>query len=134
MHLNLGRFHPSNFPQGDSIPEAMAPPQITYAPAPITAESPRLMRQKQREFIEKARLTSKLAASPMSSKPDAPRLDPLGSPIGQVTPLELEEAGDYFSTMGAGKKSPATSPAARSSRSSSGSREDPPRRTLALGS
>lgn len=133
MQLNLGRYHPSNFLQGDAIAEGLAPPAITYPTAPMTSESPRLMRQRQREFIEKARLTSKLAASPMSSKPDAPRLDPLGSPKGPVTPLELE-ADDYFSTMGAGKTSPATSPAARSSRSRSGSREESSRRTLTVGS
>lgn len=82
-------------------------------------ESPRLLREKHREFIEKARQSSKLAASPFAIKPDAPRLDPLGSPHGNVTPLALEEAGDYFSVGALGKMSPATSPGTRSPRAAS---------------
>ena len=41
-------------------------------------------------------MSSKIAASSMGIKPDAPRLDPLGSPKDAVTPLALEEATDYF--------------------------------------
>lgn len=77
------------------------------------------MREKHREFIEKARQSSKLAASPFSVKPDAPRLDPLGSPHGNVTPLALEEAGDYFAVGVMGKMSPVTSPGTRSPRAAS---------------
>jgi len=72
------------------------------------------MRERQRELIDRARLSSKIAASPMGIKPDAPRLDPLGSPKGQVTPLELAEAEDYFQVAGAGKVSPVRSPGALS--------------------
>lgn len=150
MQLNLGRYHPSNFPQSNGPSEgsyAMQGPQITHAraPPPMQIESPRLMREKHREFIEKARLSSKLAASPQSVKPEAPRLDPLGSPKGPVTPLALEEAGDYFSTVGGGKISPATSPGARSPRANSISSDEdtepakktrklaPPRPNLELG-
>lgn len=120
----LGRFHPSNFSQPDSVPSssaAMQAPQITYSRAPPTVlvESPRLLREKHREFLEKAKLSSKLAASPLAIKPDAPRLDPLGSPKGPVTPLALEEANDYFSVAGAGRISPAASPGTRSPRSRS---------------
>lgn len=120
----LGRFHPSNFSQPELVPSSstnMNAPQITYSRAPPTlpVESPRLMREKHREFLEKAKLSSKLAASPLAIKPDAPRLDPLGSPKGPVTPLALEEAHDYFSIDGAGKISPAASPSARSPRSRS---------------
>lgn len=77
---------------------------------PIVLESPRLMRDKQREFLERAHLSSKIAASQMGVKPGAPRLDPLGSPKGPVTPLALEEGDDYFQVAGAGKISPAGSP------------------------
>lgn len=126
MQLNLGRYHPSNFAQADV--SSSQTPQITYtrAPAPVPAvvESPRLLRDKHREFLEKAKLTSKLAASPLSVKPDAPRLDPLGSPKGAVTPLELEEASDYFSVAGAGKISPAGSPGTKSPRSRSVSSDE----------
>jgi len=72
-------------------------------------ESPRLMREKQREFLERAHLSSKIAASSLSIKPTAPQLNPLGSPNGQVTPLALE-GDDYFQVAGAGKVSPAGSP------------------------
>lgn len=68
------------------------------------------MREKQREFLERAHLSSKIAASSMGIKPGAPRLDPLGSPKGPVTPLALEEGDDYFQVAGAGKVSPAGSP------------------------
>jgi len=79
------------------------------------------MREKQREFLERAHLSSKIAASSMGVKPGAPRLDPLGSPKGPVTPLALEEAGDYFQMAGAGKISPAASPGGRSPRSDTAS-------------
>jgi hypothetical protein len=77
------------------------------------------MREKQREFLERAHLSSKIAASSMGVKPGAPRLDPLGSPKGPVTPLalDLDEAGDYFQVGGGGKISPAGSPGTRSPRS-----------------
>lgn len=79
------------------------------------------MREKQREFLERAHLSSKIAASSLGSKPGAPRLDPLGSPKGPVTPLALEEGGDYFQVAGAGKVSPAASPGGRSPRSEASS-------------
>jgi len=79
------------------------------------------MQEKQREFIEKVRFSSKIAASPFTNKPGAPRLDPLGSPKGPVTPLALEEQGDYFLVARAGKTSPAVSPGARSVRSTGSS-------------
>ena len=125
VQLNLGRFHPSNFSQADAASSAAAP-HITYTRAPpsVQIESPRLLRQKHREFLQQAQLSSKLAASPRSSKPDAPRLDPLGSPKGAVTPLELAEAGDYFSSVGAGKVSPAGSPGSRSPRAGSITSDD----------
>lgn len=90
-------------------------------------ESPRLMREKQKELIARAQLSSKIAASPLSAKPDAPRLDPLEGPQGPVTPLLLEDqATDYFAVVGGGRFSPVGSPGARSSRStgSSGSKEE----------
>jgi len=52
-----------------------------------------------------------MAASPFTSKPDAPRIDPANSP-GPVTPLALEDGGDYF--MVAGGPGPAESPGSRS--------------------
>lgn len=79
------------------------------------------MREKQRELLDSVRLSSILAASPAGQKPGSPRLDPLGSPKGPVTPLALEESTDYFSVAGAGKPSPAASPGAKSARSDTSS-------------
>ncbi|KAI1611381.1 hypothetical protein EDD37DRAFT_650853 [Exophiala viscosa] len=115
LHMNLPRFHPANFPHLDSpaMPSStVQSPAITLnrVTAPVLPESPRLMREKQREFLERANLSSKIAASSMGVKPGSPRLDPLGSPKGPVTPLALDEAGDYFQVKGAGKISPAASP------------------------
>ena len=51
----------------------------------------------------------------MAVKPDAPRLPPLGSPKGPVTPLALEEGpGDYFTAAKQAGRSPAASPGAKS--------------------
>ena len=75
------------------------------------------MREKQRELLDSVRISSMIAASPAGQKPGSPRLDPLGSPKGPVTPLALEEPSDYFSVSGAGRRSPATSPGGRSHRS-----------------
>lgn len=124
--MSLPRFHPANFSHFDS---PATPSSTVQSPAitinrvtqPVQLESPRLMREKQREFLERAHLSSKIAASSFSSKPGAPRLDPLGSPKGPVTPLALEEAGDYFQIAGAGKISPAVSPGGRSARSDTAS-------------
>lgn len=123
MQMNIPRFHPSNFNNLDSAagmpPSGVQSPTITLnrITQPLQLESPRLMREKQKEFLERAQLSSKIAASSMGVKPGNPRLDPLGSPKGPVTPLELDEAADYFQVAGAGKISPATSPQPRSPRS-----------------
>lgn len=84
-------------------------------------DSPRMMRQKHREFLDSAKAMSVQAASPASNKPDSPRLDPLGSPKGNVTPLLLEEGGDYFTVKRPGKHSPVVSPGAKSARSDASS-------------
>ncbi|EXJ64022.1 hypothetical protein A1O7_00357 [Cladophialophora yegresii CBS 114405] len=115
MHMTLPRFHPGNFIHRD---QAATPSSAIQSPAislnrvtePLEMESPRLMREKQREFLERAHVSSKIAASSMGIKPGAPRLDPLGSPKGPVTPLALEEGDDYFQVAGVGKISPAGSP------------------------
>ena len=129
MHMSLPRFHPANFSNLDSPAtpsSAVQSPAITInrvAP-PTQLESPRLMREKQREFLERAHLSATIAASSMGVKPGAPRLDPLGSPKGPVTPLALDEAGDYFQVAGAGKGAPAGSPGTRSPRSDVSSDKD----------
>lgn len=69
------------------------------------------MKERQRDLIRNADMSSRIAASPYGVKPDAPRLDPRGSPKGPVTPLALEEGSDYFFVAGSGENSPASSPA-----------------------
>jgi hypothetical protein len=122
LHMTLPRYHPANYQHHASTATFSSTgqsPAITLnrANLPVQMDSPRTMREKQRELLEGARISSILAASPASQKPGSPRLDPLGSPKGPVTPLALEEPSDYFSVKGAGKRSPAGSPGAKSPRS-----------------
>jgi hypothetical protein len=74
----------------------------------VPSDSQKALRQYQRDLIANAKLSSRLAAVLGSAKPAAPRLDPLGSP-GPVTPLALEEEGDYLAA-GAGSISIGGSP------------------------
>ena len=112
MHMTLPRFHLSNFVHHDRATTPSSTMQsaaitLNQMREPVMMESPRLMREKQREFLERAHLSATIAASSMGIKPCSPRLDPLGSPNGQVTPLALEEGNDYFQAAGTG---PAGSP------------------------
>jgi hypothetical protein len=116
MQLNLPRYHPANYqsshqPAMESPTSAAQSSGFNYHRISQT-ESPRLMRERQREFIDRARMSSKFAASPMGIKPQRPTLVPLGSPKGNVTPLALEEGHDYFQVAGAERISPAQSPGA----------------------
>ena len=128
LHMTLPRFHPSNYGYGTAATpsSAVQSPAITLnrVNQPVQLESPRMMREKHREFLDSVMLSSKTAASPFGQKPGSPRLDPLGSPKGPVTPLALEEAGDYFAVTGTGKRSPAASPGGRSARSDGSSGKD----------
>lgn len=117
--MNLPRYHPANFPQGDgptSTGQFQGPSVALNKTAnPTVVETPRMMRERQRELIDRAKLSSKIAASPMAFKPNAPRLDPLGSPKGPMTPLALEDvAGDYFAEPKKLGSSPDASPGSRS--------------------
>lgn len=73
------------------------------------------MRDRQRELIDRANMASKIAASPRGVKPNAPRLDPLGSPKGPMTPFALEGgAADYFTITTNTPTSPGASPGSAS--------------------
>lgn len=141
LHMTLPRYHPANFGlqlQHGPAANAATPsstsqsPAVTLnrvsAPMNLHIDSPRSMRANQRELLDTVRLSSIIASS---QKPGAPRLNPLGSPKGAVTPLALEEATDYFSVTRTGTgKSPATSPGPKT-----GSRvEGSPRRAPEAGS
>ncbi len=98
MNIPIPKFHPLHFQQRDMPAASTASshnPIINFTKHTSTTESPRLMKERQRDLIDKAKMSSRFAASPHGVKPDAPRLDPLGSPKGPVTPLALE-GGDYF--------------------------------------
>ena len=129
LHMPLPRYHPSNFASQEvaaSPSSHMQSPVITISGAnqPQYSESLRTMREKSQKMIADHLQASREAASPMGMKPDAPRLDPLGSPNGNVTPLELEGASDYFAVRGAGKRSPAGSPGPHPDRSSQREADD----------
>ena len=113
----LPRYHPLAFESPNETPGT----NDTRPTSPIfvqsnaqrfgSAASPRLMRQYQRELLARADISSRIAASPFTSKPDAPRIDPANSP-GPVTPLALE-GSDYFTVSGR-MGGPAESPGTRS--------------------
>lgn len=117
MNIPIPKFHPLHFQQRD-MPAASSAlshnPILNYSRHYSTTESPRMMKECQRDLIDKAKMSSRLAASTHGVKPHAPRLDPLGSPKGPVTPLALEEGGDYFLIASSGENSPTVSPASRS--------------------
>ena len=117
MKIPIPKYHPLHFNErrGDSEPSNPSPqiPVIKQPQLFSGSQSTRWMKERQRELIDKAKLSSRIAASPHGIKPDAPRLDPLGSPKGPMTPLALEEGGDYFQIAGSENNSPAVSPASR---------------------
>ena len=123
LHMTLPRYHPAHFQHHASAATSTSSVQspaitINKVNQPVQMDSPRMMREKQRELLDTVRISSMIAASPAGQKPVSPRLDPLGSPKGPVTPLALEEPTDYFSVTRTGKRSPAASPGAKSHRSS----------------
>jgi hypothetical protein len=118
MNIPLPKFHPLQFHhQRDASMASTTSSQhsiFNYNNRTLSTESPRFMKERQRELIDSANLSSRIAASSYGLKPDAPRLDPLGSPKGPVTPLALEETGDYFLIGGSGELSAPSSPGSRS--------------------
>lgn len=112
MQNNLPRYHPASFLNNDDGMETPRSPSPNHAHGARhrSQQTLEMMRERQRELIDRARMSSKIAASPMGVKPNSPRLDPLGSPKGPVTPLALEEAQDYFSTAVPDNTSPSRSP------------------------
>ena len=119
---NLPRYHPAVFQSQSQTSEPTSNPRSPTSPLLVsggqprlTVDSPGLMRQYQRELLARADVSSRIAASPYTAKPDAPRIDPANSP-GPVTPLVLENSGDYFMVAGGGS-CPAESPGSRSEES-----------------
>jgi hypothetical protein len=77
------------------------PPQRNRANAlrDQLSDAQRKLHKYQRDLITNATRPARLVTAPTLSDPVPPRLHPLGSP-GPVTPLTLEEKGDYL-TAGA---------------------------------
>ena len=124
LRMNLPRYHPLNYNHSDThllnsasqnpnITLTRAPPPTIYGPHIRYDDSARQVQERQVELMRQQETSSILAASPLSVKPGAPKLDPLGSPKGPVTPLELE-GGDYFALPKSPAGSPAASPGSRS--------------------
>lgn len=109
----LPKYHPANFPSRDSNPTAPSP--LSSRSIALQARSGRgpdakqQLLQYQRDIVNNAAKTSRsLLSSSVSSKPSSPRLNPLRSPGGPMTPFMLENAGDYLvagsSSLPAGSK------------------------------
>ena len=109
----LPKYHPANFPSSDSSPAPPAPlssRSITSQPRSGRGSDPKQqLLQYQRDIINNtARTSHSLLSSSVGSKPTPPRLNPLGSPSGPMTPLMLENSNDYLaagsSFLAAGSK------------------------------
>lgn len=109
----LPRYHPANFPSSDSS----APPPSPLGPRSAASQArsgrgshaKQQLLQYQRDLISSTAKTSySLLSSNVNSKPTPPRLNPLRSPGGPMTPFMLEGAGDYLvagsSSLAAGLK------------------------------
>ena len=97
----LPKYHPANFISSDSS----APPPSPLGPRSAASQSrsgrgshaKQELLQYQRDLINSTAKTSySLHSSSVNSKPTPPRLNPLGSPGGPMTPFMLEGAGDYL--------------------------------------
>lgn len=100
FHLgNLPRFHPAVYQSPNPSHNTSQPPSPVQQRSPayrMSSTSRDALRQ-YREFVTSAAFPRNGSVS--STRPSAPRLDPLGSP-GPVTPLTLEEEDGYL-TAGA---------------------------------
>lgn len=104
QRLNLAglpKYHPANFPSRDSSP---APPSPLSSRSMTSqpfhgrgSDAKQQLLQYQRDLINNTTKTSRsLLSSSVSSKPSPPRLNPLRSPGGPMTPFMLEATGDYL--------------------------------------
>ena len=97
----LPKYHPANFPSSDSSvppPSPLGPRSIASQPrSGRGSHAKQQLLQYQRDIINNTVKTShSLLSSSVNSKPSPPRLNPLRSPGGPMTPFMLEGAGDYL--------------------------------------
>ncbi|CAF9906974.1 MAG: hypothetical protein ALECFALPRED_003032 [Alectoria fallacina] len=101
QRLNLAglpKYHPANFPSRDSSPAPPSPLSSRSQPFPGRgSDAKQQLLQYQRDLINNTTKTSRSLLSPsISSKLSPPRLNPLRSPGGPMTPFVLEATGDYL--------------------------------------
>ena len=104
QRLNLAglpKYHPANFPSRDSSaapPSPLSSRSMTSQPFHgRSSDAKQQLLQYQRDLINNTTKTSRsLLSSSVSSKPSPPRLNPLRSPGGPMTPFMLEATGDYL--------------------------------------
>lgn len=97
----LPKYHPANFPSRDSSPAPPSPLSsrsiTSQRRSGCGSDTKQQILQYQRDLIHNSAKTSRsLLSSSVSSKPSPPRLNPLRSPSGPMTPFMLEGAGDYL--------------------------------------
>lgn len=108
----LGRYHPANFQRNVDSNGPLA----SRNPRGITSHSrgsdaQQKLQQYQRDIVANFSRASQSAHSPsLTPAPLSPRLSPLGSPGGPITPMMLETQGDY---LVAGSGLAASSPGGR---------------------
>ena len=101
--LNLTRlpkYHPANFPSSPAPPSPLSSRSITSQPrSGRVSDAKQRLLQYQRDLINNtAKASRSTLSSSISSKQSPPRLNPLRSPGGPMTPFTLEGAEDYLVT------------------------------------
>ena len=97
----LPKYHPANFPSSDSSvppPSPLGPRSVASQPrSGHGSHAKQQLLQYQRDIINNTvKPSHSLLSSSANSKPSPPRLNPLRSPGGPMTPFMLEGAGDYL--------------------------------------
>ncbi|KAL8841490.1 MAG: hypothetical protein Q9170_000873 [Blastenia crenularia] len=94
---NLPPFHPANYESHSPSPRATARTLSASSHGRQLPGVQKRIQRQQRDFVINAtQIAIRNAANSPGARPNSPRLNPLGSPGGPVTPLMLEGQGDYF--------------------------------------
>ena len=106
LAAQLPKYHPANFPSRGSSPTAITPPSLLSSRSRSIASQPRSGRgsdpqqqllQYQRDVLNStAKFSRSLLSSSVSSNLSPPRLNPLRSPAGPMTPFMLDGPSDYL--------------------------------------
>ena len=101
LPVQLPKYHPANFPSRGSNPAPPSPLSLrSIASQPRSgrgSDAKQQLLQYQRDVLNSTAKTSRsLLSASVSSKPSPPRLNPLKSPTGPMTPFLLEGPSDYL--------------------------------------